>query len=224
MDKHGRTGHGDWDRKAAGDSENFLSYDEIKIAALIQLSTETSIINAGGRFNRGEPGLPGQFIDSAVYVGAVGARFEKPGKMEHEDIVVSTKPWGQDGAGFEITEDGRYFDVNKYKARMKQSFETFLIEANTRGVEHDQSVYCHVVGLGLGVWQLHGYPQQTGHFLHAFLECLNDLLDNKQLETISDIDFSWIKAPTKIDFKNERVNIHFSKRDPFEKLQQKVSL
>ena len=51
-----------------------MSYDEIKISALLQLSTQTVVINNGNRNNVGKPGDAGTFIDNGVYVGAVGAR------------------------------------------------------------------------------------------------------------------------------------------------------
>ena len=96
--KDGTYGAGGWDVIGTENEtdpklklENFLSYDEIKIAALLQLSTPTLLINNGSRDNVGRPGPPGSFTEEAVYVGAVGARFEVAGRMEFQDIVVDSK-------------------------------------------------------------------------------------------------------------------------------------
>ena len=41
-----------------------------------------------------------------------------------------------------------------YIKRIQLSAETFLLEAESRGEETGREVYCHAVGLGLGVWQV----------------------------------------------------------------------
>ena len=51
-----------------------MTYEELKISALVQLSTETLLINDGGRYNRGQPGNPGSFLEEAVYIGDVVQR------------------------------------------------------------------------------------------------------------------------------------------------------
>lgn len=61
-----------------------------------------------------------------------------------------------------------FFNVPCYKKRIRLTIETFLFEANTRAQGFNQGAlssftpnpslknfaYCHVVGLGLGVWEL----------------------------------------------------------------------
>jgi hypothetical protein len=69
--------------------ERLLSYDEIQIAALMGVSVPTRFINRGDRRNQGAPGPPGSFEESGVYVGLVGARFEKEGLMEWAHIMVT---------------------------------------------------------------------------------------------------------------------------------------
>ena len=226
MDKYGNKGLGDWDWKAGNDIENFLTYREQKISALIQLSTETLLINSGGRYNKGKPAPEGSFIKEAVYVGVVGARFEKPGKMDHQDCVVSKDSgrWTRQSSRYEHEQIGHsdfFFNVTQYKKRMKLSFETFLLEANMRGQKQKKKVYCHVVGLGLGVWQLRGYQNQTKHFFDAFEESLDKLLENNSIQHLSDVDFSWVAPPVTAvfkhlhTFKDSNVRIHISRRDPF---------
>ena len=228
MDKYGNKGSGDWDWKAENDIENFLTYREQKISALIQLSTETLLINSGGRFNKGQQAPDGSFIKEAVYVGVVGARFEKPGKMDHQDCVISkdSDRWRRQRSRYEHEQIGHsdfFFNVTQYKKRMRLSFETFLLEANRRGQQLKKKVYCHVVGLGLGVWQLQGYQNQTKHFFDAFEESLDNLLENNIIRHLSDVDFSWVDPPVNAvfkhhhKFKDSNVRIHISRRDPFAK-------
>ena len=91
-------------------------------------------------------------------------------------------------------------------------------------------VYCHVVGLGMGVWQLPGYQKQVEHWFSAFEESLETLLKNRRLVNISDIDFSWVDPgnhPVFRDgsqFLDSKIKIHVSQRDPFQKHCQGVSL
>ena len=168
--------------------ESFLSYDEIKISALLQLSTPTLLINSGGRDNVGRLAERGTFTSEAVYVGAVGARFEVPGRMEYEDMIRdhSQDQHQQDtsntvqavfarfyGSKLNTESDeryietkmlsGLYLDKEIYTKRIQISAETFLIEADHRGLQEDREVYCHVVGLGLGVWRISS--EQNKYFL-----------------------------------------------------------
>lgn len=69
--------------------EDLLSYDEMAISALIGVSVPTHFISAGSRNNRAVPGEPGSFEPRGVYVGLVGARFEKPGRMEWQHVLVT---------------------------------------------------------------------------------------------------------------------------------------
>jgi len=217
-DRDGLTGNGKWNEKAMADPENYMTYEELKLSAKIQLSTETLLINDGGRFNKGACGVQGSFLEEAVYVGAVGARFEKSKVMEHQEMVTEEK----DSTSSEPV-GKKFFNVDKYKERMRITFETFLIEANARGVAaNNKQVYCHVVGLGLGVWQLKGYQKQTEHFLSSFKDSLERLSGNNQIKNIGVIDFSYIDE--KLSFEDVKcVKIKFSKRNPFEKLSNEES-
>ena len=63
------------------------SYDEMALSALLGMSVPTHFINEGGRHNRGE--LSRQAYEkSGIYVGLVGARFERPGLMEWQHLIV----------------------------------------------------------------------------------------------------------------------------------------
>lgn len=65
------------------------SYDEMALAALIGVSVPTHFLNAGGRQNRAQPGPAGSFEERGVYVGLVGARFERPEEMEWRHLLVT---------------------------------------------------------------------------------------------------------------------------------------
>lgn len=66
--------------------KNYLSYDEMALAALLGMSSPTYFINDGNRCNCGvAKGGPHQ--EEGVFVGLIGARFEKPGQMEYLHII-----------------------------------------------------------------------------------------------------------------------------------------
>merc|ERR1712013_684601 len=262
LTKDNKYGTGGWENigttEESGDLtlENYLSYDEIKISALLQLSTPTMLINNGSRDNVGRPGQDGSFIKSGVYVGAVGARFEVEGKMEYQDIVVSKnqnterRGYGETNTkesvlsisgkfylkknfpsygealkypdGYEVVKSAYHdflFNKNVYRSRIQISAETFLIEANSRGRVEGREVYCHVVGLGLGVWQVS--RAQNRYFLEAWLRALSGL----KLETVKDVDFSWISKNDNVPelkdgekLEGTNIKIQFSRRNPFDPL------
>ena len=63
------------------------SYDEMALSALLGMSVPTHFINEGGRRNCGGVGQT-EYVKSGVYVGLVGARFERPGLMEWQHLIV----------------------------------------------------------------------------------------------------------------------------------------
>jgi len=270
--KDGQSGHGDFEligtvlEKAPLVLTNYLSYEEMQIAAFLGVSTPTYFINNGSRFNRAVPGIPGSYQEQGVYVGLVGARFEKPGYMEWQHMIVTPEQnmwrygYGEPRRAMVMTQSdarksmslslwskfyeenfltfeeakadtsGRfiklsptmYLDSVIYKKRMKMVIEPFLIDAHERGARQGKKVYCHAVGLGLGVWQI--TPLQAKFMLEVYAEIIKDC----DLSSISDIDFSWFdKAFHTCDnvgnlgvFKvnQNEIIIHFSQRNPADKL------
>lgn len=69
--------------------EDYLSYDEMPISALLGVSTPTHFINNGSRDNRGNVGKEGSFEEKGVYIGLVGTRFERRLEMEWRHMIVS---------------------------------------------------------------------------------------------------------------------------------------
>lgn len=72
--------------------QDYMTYDEIKLAAFLQVSSPVQPINSGSRDNIGRIGHGHPHVKDAVYVGAVGARFELPGFMEWQEIVIDDDP------------------------------------------------------------------------------------------------------------------------------------
>ena len=235
--------------------DDYLSYDEMQISALLGVSTPTFFINNGSRDNQGRLDTSGIYQKTGVYTGIVGARFEKSGLMEWQHIVITqkqnTKPNGYGlndnnlarnrlldiWAEFyqekfptfkEAEEDihGRYvklseeiyFNSSIYKKRLKVVIKPFLIDANNRAKEQLTKAYCHVVGLGLGEWQLSQIQAKL------MLEVYEELIRECSLEYISDIDFSWFPEECKlcgsaghnqiIQTNGNKIRIYFSKRNP----------
>lgn len=69
--------------------KDYISYDEMGISALLSVSVPTFFVNSGGRFNKSKMGEEGTFQDSGILVGSVGARFEKPGLMEWQHMMIT---------------------------------------------------------------------------------------------------------------------------------------
>src|SRR5258708_32382739 len=68
---------------------DYLSYDEMQIAALIGVSAPTYFINKGDSYNQGAIGPENSYQKKGIYTGLVGARFEKPNYMEWCHMVVT---------------------------------------------------------------------------------------------------------------------------------------
>lgn len=235
--------------------QDYLSYDEMQIAALIGVSVPTFFINNGDRKNSAQPGAAGTFQQTGVYVGLVGARFEKPGRMEYTHLLIQDGADPRDDRFSSIwaqfyeskTHSGRYgfnsgrmasimperyqrlpehpgllFDKLAYKKRIRMVAEPFLLEANSCGEATKKKAYCHVVGLGLGVWQLDAQLQSD-----LMLDVYKEILESRPVDFISigDLDFSWFTNASEAK-KQEliacgeqmRITIHFSKRNPADKL------
>lgn len=75
--------------------EDYISYDEMQISALLGISVPTYFINNGSRDNNGMAGKRGNFEQEGIYIGLVGARFERPdingslGLMEWQHMIIT---------------------------------------------------------------------------------------------------------------------------------------
>ena len=67
--------------------------------------------------------------------------------------------------------------------------DMLLAEANDRACREGKMAFVHVVGLGLGVWQIS--PKQKPIFAGIFLDALVDL----KPDHVSDLALSWVFEP-----------------------------
>ena len=125
------------------------------------------------------------------------------------------------------------FDTHLYKKRMQVVVDIFLTEASNRArYSKSKKAYCHIIGLGLGVWKIHDIQEQI------YLSCFATALENKTYKYISDICFSWfdnaycsllfginsgnfyksINNNNTNNNTNNNIKIIFSKREPADKL------
>ena len=90
-----RRGHGGFDAIGSDQEhpelslEQLMSYDEMAMSALMSVGGPTQFVNRGDRYNRGRVDEDGTFVAHGVYIGCVGARFERPEKMEWQHMIVS---------------------------------------------------------------------------------------------------------------------------------------
>ena len=91
--RSGLGGAGGWEKvlrfdKGEPNIFEYMTYDEIKLSAFLQVSSPVYPINSGSRSNMGVE-KNGKCLEKAIYVGAVGARFEKENVMEWQDMVIT---------------------------------------------------------------------------------------------------------------------------------------
>ncbi len=221
-------GRQEWDRVGAETEEmnkflslaEYLSYDEIMLGSLIGVSGPTHFINTGSRYNRGKRDQTGKHQSTGIIIGLAGARFERPDVMDSIHILSDATPSKQDPElssifqkHFGVQKSSAEFDVSMYKARMRITFETLLLEANERAMEADKTAYVHVVGLGLGVWQLRS--EQPVWYIEEFASAIREL----DLPYVTTLEFGWIDAAsarTACEEAGRRKNIRvlFNRRDP----------
>ncbi|XP_050554350.1 uncharacterized protein LOC118279305 isoform X3 [Spodoptera frugiperda] len=83
--------------------ENCLSYDEMKVSAMVYVSGHTECINAGERRNSGVV-REDNIETEAVIIGAIGPRFQREFRMDCEDVLVSAEQnVPEQGYGEEVT-------------------------------------------------------------------------------------------------------------------------
>lgn len=239
----------EWDRVGTKDERrneylkfaHYLTYDEIMLSSLLGVSSPSSFINDGDRYNKGIPGKKGDFEPRGIIIGLVAARFER---RDHMDSAYIERPVSNPrqhpelhqifrdffakvrgdvalDKGPQIKTVDLGFDVEMYKARMRTTIDILLLEANTRARDANKKAYVHVVGLGLGVWQIHA--EQATYYVEVFAEALNELRRFK-IKHLGTLDFSWIQVPATTQKQvREAAAFHhadviFSKRNPAGKL------
>ncbi|KAG6364311.1 hypothetical protein INS49_005911 [Diaporthe citri] len=209
--------------------EDYLSYDEMMLSALIGVSGSSYFVNDGGRYNSAIPGPSGTFEERGVIIGLVGARFERPDHMESTYILPPVarsrmhpdlrRIWNE-FFGISPTAPGTTFNKVAYQARMRLTAEILLFEANRRAEIAGKKAYVYIVGLGLGVWQKN--PDQGRLYVEVFEQVIRE--QGAELTDLKTLEFAWIDVPGK-ERTNMRsaaqehgIDVLFSKRNPAAKL------
>ncbi len=115
--------------------------------------------------------------------------------------------------------DPIFFDKQVFASRCKMIAEIFLCEANARALAESISTRaaCHVVGIGLGVWQIDTCQKQI--YVDAFAEAIASCT----LENVDVVYFSWLGAsqcgPARdgdelVCAAGSKVMIRFGRREP----------
>ena len=126
---------------------------------------------------------------------------------------------------------GNFLHVSVYKERMRAVLSPFLLDAQQRAEANGKEAYCHMVGLGLGVWMV------TEHQALWLMDVVEELLQDLSLPNIGTLDFSWFPHICEqhpliaqtigqlLDCQGgHRVKIKLSSRDPAAKLQMSDSV
>lgn len=177
----------------------YLTFEEMELSALIAVSTPTYFINDGNRYNRG-------YCEKAPFplhghlIGAVGARFEVPGLMEHKRMVKSSMkaahpedPVNQMWKDFySSTAEDEYLGPEElhaptYSIRLRRILEPIICYANRVASENGKQAVLGLVGFGLGVWELKGSCQQA-----LYREVVEQIISEHQLSNIDYIDMLWM--------------------------------
>jgi len=205
--------------------EEYLSYEEMELSALLGMSVPTWFINKGSRGNKCRKSDKGDFEKEGVLMGLVGCRFERKNVMDWKHMVVTkdqnteAKGYGANGSNTELQmwsdfygvphfatydeaqkeyDSGgsrfisggtlfceQFLDTVVYQARMEYIAEMFLAEANERAKAAGKIAYCHLVGLGLGVWKVH--DQQKKIQAAAYITVAKRM----NLSSIGELHFSY---------------------------------
>jgi Domain of unknown function (DUF4804) len=161
---------------------DYISYDEILLAALICMSTPTYYVSDGS-LRKFEIASNKPFLSEGILCGLVGARNTKAGFMEHRFI----HPWQNDTHDQGVTLSDNFWIENVYsdafpqkkipsleeiysnhdiykniykdeinvvyfEKRLSLSIVPYLREACARGHESMKHIFCSIPGIGAGVW------------------------------------------------------------------------
>ncbi|KAF2771891.1 hypothetical protein EJ03DRAFT_357016 [Teratosphaeria nubilosa] len=177
---------------------DYLSYDEMLLSSLLAVSGPTHFLNSGSRSNNAHPDPSKPHQPRGIIVGLVGPRLHQLGHMDHAILCptprVSKKkkksvPRAQDPGFLGEAPDGTAFDVAMYKARLRISVETLLLEADDRAAQAGTTAYVQLAGLGLGVWRM--LDEQARWFVEEVAACLARL----RLKYVTTLELSWVEAP-----------------------------
>ncbi|XP_011296474.2 uncharacterized protein LOC101898587 isoform X1 [Musca domestica] len=131
------------------------------------------------------------FVDKKNYDENMPCReYRKIWKKFYEDrsyLYCNVKKDNKRFGDIESSNSTAIFDNVVMKKRFTISFDTLLLEAQSRAALLNKQAYVHIVGIGLGVWR--AAVQQTAIFLETFQQRVLQLLP--KLNNIGVLHFSW---------------------------------
>lgn len=102
--------------------EDYLSYDEMEIAALIGLSTPSHFINKGEPLNEGSISFADDHEKTGISIALVGARLEREGYMEYQYIMVTRNQNTLENGYGPLPEDENQDTAKQAKMRLFKKF------------------------------------------------------------------------------------------------------
>jgi len=112
----------------------YLSYDELVISAMGGVSSPTHFVNKGDRGNCGRPNADPFYPAKGVYLGLIGARFERPGVMEHALLAV-TESQNTKQSGYGPLEHPVHGDGDGDGDEKEQKMEDHEEDENAKGLD-----------------------------------------------------------------------------------------
>jgi hypothetical protein len=199
--------------------KDYLSYDEMVVAALVGITVPTYFINNGARDNKGSKGPEGSYEKEGVYAGLVGARFEKPGYMEWQHMIITQQQTtAERGYGLNATHPGL---LALWSNLYGEKFPTFT-EARkdnsgkyvplSHGSYFNKDVYKKRIRFVAEPFLVDAHKRAAAQNKKAYvhvvglglgewkiderqaqymLDVYADIIHDNNLSSISDIDFSW---------------------------------
>lgn len=178
--------------------EDYMSYDEMKLAALVAVSSPVQVINNGGRNNKGKKS-DDPHVKEAIYIGQVGSRFERSGLME-DSYMNSSKPndpihpllekfYGVPAGAITQRETIGPFLGNVAKARFRKMAEIHLGEAQYWGNRRGMDVRVSAVGLGAGVWAAGRGAQFNQYIIESYMDAAQQ--NSEKYSNIKIIEFNY---------------------------------
>jgi hypothetical protein len=112
--------------------DDYLSYDEMQLSALISVAVPTFFVNRGGRDSGCLPDRHGSFQRAGVMVACVGARMVKDRRMEAEHMLVTPEcdpahGYGRQGqgcsAGRRLSLFARFYGLERFPSHAEAKTE-----------------------------------------------------------------------------------------------------
>ncbi len=208
--------------------EDYLSYDEMQLAALLGVSVPTFFINKGDRDNCGKKGTPGTYEPEGVYVGLVGARFEKRNLMEWKHMMITPHQntvadgYGKDNATNNLLSIWKKFYQTDFPTHEEAKADTsgkYFPLSNSNYFNKD--VYKKRIQMVVEPFlhdanhrAFHSNKKAYVHFVglglgqwqvepamqtSVIINAVKQAIEDNALPNISDIDFSWFTSASNTD-------------------------